>query len=391
MPAMDLPPPMEEPPVDLHDLTAVFAADGPFVTVHVESESTVEQAADRYAMTWKAVLQELGEKGVDDRTLAAIDAAKGAHDQGASRLVVATPADGTVRLAVSLASAPRRRVVDVAPLPHLLPLVDDVTAQVPHVVVLTDRTGADVSAYSTSGGAPDAEATVKGHAPDIRKVPVGGWSHLRYQHRAENGWESNAKEIVDKVVALAQQVGAETVVAVGDQREVGLVHKHLPQHLQDSFVEVPGGRSRDGSEALVRQRVADLLALRVARASLDLLEDYAQERGQGKRAVDGVEDVVEALRKAQVGTLLLTTDAAAYSTLFFGPEPLHLATRAADLAALGVDSPQEGPMIDVLLRAALGSGADVQRVPHELATAPNGGVGALLRYADSVGTAAGAQ
>jgi hypothetical protein len=377
--------------VDLHDLTAVFSADGPFVTVHVESESAVEQAADRYEMTWKAVLQELADKGVDERTQQALAAARGAHDQGASRLVVATPADGSVRLAVSLASAPRRRVVDVAPLPHLLPLVDDVTAQVPHVVVMTDRTGADVSAYVDSGDRAAAETTVKGHAPDIRKVPVGGWSHLRYQHRAENGWESNAKEIVDKVVELAQQVGAETIVAVGDQREVGLVHKHLPQHLQGSFVEVPGGRSQDGSDALVRQRIADVLALRVAKQSLDLLEDYAQERGQGKRAVDGVEDVVEALRKAQVGTLLLTTDAAAYSTLFFGPEPMHLATRAEDLTALGVDTPQEGPMIDVLIRAALGSGADVQRVPHELATAPQGGVGALLRYADSLGTAAAAQ
>ena len=377
--------------MDLHDLTTVLTAAGPFVTVHVESESAVEQTQDRYELTWKSVLQQLEQQGVDEATREAIGAAKGAHDEGASRLVVATPADHSVRLAVSLGSPPRRPVVDVAPLPHLLPLVDDVSAQVPHVVVLTDRSGADVSASFDSGHEAAVTATVRGHAPDIRKVPVGGWSHLRYQHRAENGWEANAREIVDTVVQLAQQVDAQAVIAVGDQREVDLVAKHLPQSLQDRFLRLPGGRGQDGSGPLVRQRVADALALQVAQESLTLLEDYAQERGQGKRAADGVEDVVEALRKAQVQTLLVTTDAAAYSTLFFGPEPTHLATRASDLTALGVDDPKEGPMIDVLIRAALGTAADVQLVPHELATAPAGGVGAVLRYADSLGTAAAQQ
>lgn len=377
--------------MDLHDLPDVLSAEGPFVTVLVESESAVEQSQDRYDLTWKAVLQQLADKGVDERTRAAIEAAKGRHDQGESRLVVATPQDGTVRLAVSLATRPRSQVVDVAPLPHLMPLVDDLTTQVPHVVVLTDRTGADVSAYFDSGTDAADEVTVKGHAPDIRKVSVGGWSQHRYQHRAEDGWIANAKEIVNKVVELVDEVQAQVVVVVGDQREVDQVVAHLPQRLHDRVVQLPGGRAADGSEQLLPGRIADALALRVAQSSLDLLDQYAQERGQGKRAVDGVEDVVEALRKAQVATLLVTTDAAAYSTLFFGPEPTHLATRAEDLTGLGVEHPQEGPMVDVLLRAALGTGADVQLVPHELATAPDGGVGAVLRYADSIGTAAAEQ
>ena len=374
--------------MDLHDLTTVLSADGPFVTVHVESESAVEQAQDKYELVWRDVLTQLAEQGVDERTRLAVAAAKGAHDEGASRLVVATPADGTVRLAVSLASPPRRPVVDVGPLPHLLPLVDDITTQVPHVVVIADRTGADVSASSATTGRPDEEVVVKGHAPDIRKVPVGGWSQHRYQQRAENGWQANAREIVATVVELADEVGAEVVLAVGDEREVTMVREHLPARLQDRLVVVEGGRGEDGSRALVQRRVADALSRHVAQQTLDLLEGYAQERGQGKRAADGVADVVEALRKAQVETLLLTTDAAAYSTLFFGPEPVQIGTTTDELAVLGVTDPQEGPMIDVLIRAALATGARVQLVPHELATAPRGGVGAVLRYADSVGTSA---
>ena len=371
--------------MDLHDLTDVLAVPGPFVTVHVDSESAVEQAQDKYALQWKNVLRELEEKGVDERTRSAMSAARGEHSQGASRLVVATPADGTVRLAVSLGTPPRRQVVDVSPLPHLLPLVDDVTTRVPHVLVLADHAGADVTAYYDADTVAK-EVTVKGHAPDIRKVPVGGWSHLRYQHRAENGWEANAKEVVQAVVQLAHDVHAELIVAAGEERQLVHVAANLPTELKGKYLEVPGGRSEDGSGSLVHQRVNDAVARHVAAQTLELLESYAQERGQHKRAVDGVNDVVAALRKAQVETLLVTTDAAAYSTLMFGPEPSQLATTAEELAALGVDDPQEGPMLDVLLRAALGTGAGVQVVPHELATAPQGGVGALLRYADALGT-----
>lgn len=371
--------------MDLHDLTAVLTTPGPFVTVHVETESAVPQAAAKYDLTWKDVLRELEDKGVDEPTRTALYEARGEHAEGASRLVVATTSDATVRLAVPLGSTPRRPVIDVSPLPHLLPLVDDVTTRVPHVVILADHAGADVSAYYDSEHVAK-QVTVKGQAPDIRKVPVGGWSQLRYQQRAENGWEANAREVVDAVVDLAQQVGAQLIVAAGEDRQLVLVEEHLPTHLKDSYVAVRGGRGQDGSEALVRRRVSDAVSLHVATGTLDLLEGYAQERGQHKRAVDGLADVVQALRKAQVQTLLVATDAPGYSTLLFGPEPTQLGTTAAELSALGVDDPQEGPMIDVLLRAALGTAADVQLVPHELPTAPRGGVGAVLRYADSITT-----
>lgn len=368
--------------MDLHDLTPVLTARGPFVTVHVDTDSADAQAASAYDRTWRAALQQLEGLGVDDATREALSAARGGHADGASRLVVATPSDATVRLAVSLASAARQPVVDLSPLPHLLPLVEDLTTRVPHVVVLADHAGADVTAYYDSSHIA-GEVTVQGQAPDIRKVPVGGWSQLRYQHRAENGWEANARGVVAAVAALADQVGAELIVAAGEDRQLVLVAEHLPERLRGMFLTVAGGRGQDGSEQLVRRRVADAVALHVATQTMDLLEDYAQERGQDKRGVDGLAPVVEALRKAQVQTLLVATDAPDYSSLFYGHEAGQLGTTEQELRDLGVEDPLEGPMVDVLLRAALGSGADVQLVPHEMGTAPQGGVGALLRYADA--------
>ncbi len=49
---------------------------------------------------------------------------------------------------------------------------------------------------------------------------------------------------------------------------------------------------------------------------------------------------------------------------------------------LQTDDVREGPLVDVLLRAAIGTGADARLVPAEMAEAPQQGVGALLRYAD---------
>jgi hypothetical protein len=368
--------------VQLRDLSDVLAAAGPFVTVHVGAESAVEQAADRYEMTWKSIAKRLEELDVPEPVREAVVAAKGEHAEGPARLVVASVPEARVLLSEPVSSRPATDVVDVASLPRLLPLVADLTTQVPHVVVHADRTGADVVAYYDTGKVTE-EVTVKGRTLHLRKVQGGGWAHLHYQHRAENQWRENAKEIRETTMQLAEQVGAELIVGVGDERELTYVKEGLAQPWDGLWIEVPGGRSQDGSEQLVEQRVRDAVSLHTAAEALTLLADYAQERGQDKRAADGLPDVVEALRKAQVQTLVLTTDADEHSTLWFGEDPTQLGTRREDVEALGATSPTEGPMVSVLLRAALATGADVQIVPHQSEQAPQSGVGALLRYADA--------
>lgn len=367
--------------MDLRDLTSLLSSDGPFVTVLVDAESAVEQAAEKYDLEWKNVVRQLEQMDVSPALRTAISQARGEHADGDARLVVGDMSTGTVELAVSLPHAPRRPFVETGPLPRLVPLLEDVTTTVPHVVVLADRTGADVSAYYDTGKVVD-EITVKGQTLHLRKVQGGGWSHLRYLHRAENGWATTAGEIVVAIEELATKVGAELIVAAGDQRELQLIAEHLPARLRPLLVEVAGGRGGDGSEPLVRQRIADAVSRHVAGSTLDLLGDYDQERGQHKRACDGVEDVVDALRKAQVQTLLITTGVEPGAQLWFGPEPTMLGTTRDEVVGLGAIKPKQGPLVEVLLRAAAATGADAQLVPHQSEQAPRGGVGALLRYSD---------
>ena len=373
--------------MQLHDLSPVLAAPGPFVTVLVGADSAVEQAADRYDLAWRSMLKQLEEQGIAAPVREAIAEARGEHADGAARLVVASVPQGRVVLSTAVKHRPPSDVLDVGPLPDVLPVVTDVTQQVPHVVVHADRTGADVEAYYDTGSLAD-EVTVKGRTLHLKKVAGGGWAHLHYQHRAENQWRENAKEISETAAGLAEAIGAELIIGVGDERELAYVKDGLGSPWQDRFVEVAGGRGHDGSEDLVRRRVSDAVHLHVAAESLQLLADYAQERGQAKRAVDGLSEVVEALRKAQVQTLVLTTDADTHSTLWFGEEPAQLGTSRAEVEALGATTVTEGPLVAVLLRAALATGADVQLVPHQSEQSPQSGLGALLRYADDSTTRA---
>jgi phosphoglycolate phosphatase-like HAD superfamily hydrolase len=367
--------------VQLRDLSPVLSASGPFVTVLVGAESAVEQAADRYEMAWKAMAQQLEQQGLPQPVREALLAARGEHADGEARLVVASIPDATVVLSEPVTTRPATDTFIVGALPDLLPLVTDVTTQVPHVVVHADHTGADVEAYLDAGKLAE-EVTVKGRTLHLRKVRGGGWAHHRYQHTAENQWRENAKEIRETAMDLAEHIGAELIIGVGDERELTFVKEGLAQPWDTRWVEIPGGRSRDGSEQLVPTRIRETVALHQATGTLDLLGEYAQERGQSKRACDGVPAVVDALRKAQVQTLLVTTAADQSAQLFFGEDPSQLGLTRDEVTALGATTVEQGPLVSVLLRAALATGADVQLVPHQSEQAPEGGVGAILRYAD---------
>lgn len=360
-------------------LTRLYAVEGPFVTIYLATPSDVPNAAQQHELRWQNLLRDLEERGVDRATREALTAAVGGHEPGGQRVLVA--AHGRVLLATSLPEQPAQEVtVSVSALPALLPLVESLSLRVPHLVVRVDRVGADIDAYA-GVEEPVESAEVKGDEWPIRKVGPGGWSQRRYQARAEESWERNAKEVAGTVAKVAADVGARLVVATGDVRALTLVADNLPEHVKPLWTTVEGGRSADGSEALVAARVLDKLGELARRDTLELLETFAEERGQGDRASDGAADTVAALRMAQVDTLLLTDQIDASRTAEFGPQPTQLGLTADDLHAMGVEHPQQAPLPDVLLRAALGTDAAVRLVPGDVDASPREGLGALLRFA----------
>ncbi|MGI8806396.1 MAG: hypothetical protein ACR2KK_00805 [Acidimicrobiales bacterium] len=91
-----------------------------------------------------------------------------------------------------------------------------------------------------------------------------------------------------------------------------------------------------------------------------VLQRFREENGRHDRAADGPARVIESLRAAMVDTLLVHDDEDDDRSAWFGPEPNHLGLNVADLEAMGVTQPQQARLVDVAVRAALGTGAAVR-------------------------------
>jgi phosphoglycolate phosphatase-like HAD superfamily hydrolase len=366
--------------MDARTLAKLYALEGPFVTVYLATPSDTEDAVQQLEVRWKNVVRDLTDAGVDSATIDAMSAVRGEHSRGNTRVLIA--AHGKVHLAISLAEPPAQELVTTGQLPRLVPLVDALNLQVPHVVVLADRTGADVLAYTAGPDPVEAESVQNDRFPS-RKVHAGGWSAKRYDQDVEETWEASARDVASLVERIAGDIDARLVIASGDERALQLLGQHLPTHLIDRFVEIGGGgRAADGSEDVIATEVLRVLSETVAADTVELLEKYAEERGQHDRAADGIDATIEALRKAQVETLILTDARDVEATAFFGPEAVHIARTPEELFDLGVEQPWQAPLDEILVRAALGTGAEVRFVGGGMEQSPTDGVGALLRYAN---------
>jgi hypothetical protein len=365
------------PAVAVHapDLAELVGAPGPFLTVYLATEAEIENAAQRNELRWKQLRDSLTAEGADEQLLSAVDAlVPDAHHDGRCLCVVAG-ASGALHVEHN-DELPKRDLGRWAPLPSLVPLLEWRQLGLPHVVVLIDREGADLFAFRREG--PDVHAESGGGADPLHKASAGGWSQKRYQQRAQNVWEQNADAVAADLVKLVDRVNARVVVVAGDVRAVQLLREALRPDVAELLVEVDGARAVDGSVDAVADDVVRAVATVAARDTVVLLEKFREEIGQGDRASDGVARTVEALARAQVEVLLLADDPDDDRTVWFGDQPAMIGLDEGEVRAMGADTAQQGRLADVLVRAALGTGAAVRVVPSS--GGPREGVGAILRW-----------
>jgi hypothetical protein len=357
------------------DLAKLVTSDGPFATVYLSTDPAVENAAQRAERAWKGIRRELEAAGAPSGALEGIGGLVAeAHLWGSALCAVAT-SDGLAHAEIGQ-QAPARDVGRWEPLPSLVPILEWRQATPPHVAVLVDRTGADLFAFRSH--APSLHREVQG-ADDshIRKSQPGGWSQRRFQQVAENLWEENAQEVAREVARLVEEVDARLVVAAGDVRAMGFLKEHLPQEVMDLLTTTDGARQPDGSDDQLVEEVERILAVAVAQDSTSILETFQQELGQGDRAVAGTADVLGALSRSQVDVLLVYDHLDDDRRAWFGPDPSQAAATEDTLRELGVE-PTEGRLVDVAVRAALGTGARIRVVPSESGI-PDG-LGGVLRW-----------
>ena len=364
--------------VNLNDqeVQAVLAAQGPFVSLYLHTEVTSEQAPRDMDLRWRGLRDKAEAAGAHETALSALDdVVDGAHARGRSLAAVAAP--GGVVLRRHLGGAVRDNVTFDG-LPHLVPLIEARQEHPTYVVVLADRQGAEI--YGVNAEGPTGEVTVEGEAgPHLTRTKAEG-SQRHYQQRAENLWESNATEVAEALTSAVNATGAQLVVVAGDVRAVSFMEEHLPDRVKQDLVEAGGGRGESLED--MQDQLDDVVAEWAARASESILATFKAERARAERAADGLDPTLEALRRSQVETLLLSPAAAGGRRAWFTrADPAQTAADKQALIDMGFDDLEEAAMIDALVRAAYGTGAAVRIIP-DLGPdqGPANGVGAILRF-----------
>ncbi len=372
----------------LHWLKPLLGRPGPFVTVLLDATPSEVAGESTIVERWRSVRRELERDGAPAAALDAISEHVVVPDgrRAPRGRVIVADADGVlVDRALRLSPARNRGVV--GPAPDIGPLVRAAEDSVDLLLVVVDRTGADLY---WSGGTDPVDASpevVEGGHDEVHKLREGPLGR-RGQTRAEDSWQRNAEVVAAAVDARVRERYPQLVVLTGDVRAVALVKDALGQQASEALVEVPGGGRGDGvHQAAFHAHLAEALdAFRVRRRS-EQVDRFREAQGRGEGAVTGIDDVVEVLRRGQVDELVVLADTLdsrlVERTLWVGPEPLQVATSLEDLTAIGVAEGEARRMSAdlALLRAVVGQDAGVTYAGEDDVELVDS-VGAVLRWAD---------
>ncbi len=345
---------------------------GPVATVALNAPSAVEDADARLSLRWRNCRRSLHEAGFPSAELEQLDEVVARLDHGEGPALALVHAAGHETFVEFLDAPIGRDLAVVDSLAHVGSVLENRQQSLPHLMVVADRVGADLIGFGA--GSEAVAAAVEGDTEHIHRGHPGGWSQRRFQQRAENQWESNAKECAEEVAVLARRLRARVVTIAGDVRAVGFLVEHLPSDVAELVVVLDGQSPDLIAEETVRA-VADL----VARDTRSILERFGEQHGKGRAAV-GPHATLDALSAGRVEALLVHDDPTDDRRARFRHADLWCTFDLAQDAPPGAgdDEPEDGRLIDVAIRSALLGDATVRFVPeHGL---PDGRLAALLRW-----------
>lgn len=356
----------------LHDL---IAHHGPFVTVSAEIGQPTEDARQQLDARWTTIRHRLENEGVGQGLIEEIG--RKLHERPSApgplrRTIVA--ADGEICFDdVQSGPIDAPEVVDVGPLPELSTWSSAAQRQVPFVLVVTDRVGADISFHAGLPGLEHEDVTVEGDDEYVTKVPDGDFAQKQFQQTAENTWRRNAEEVAETVRHGVREHRPEVVLIAGERRAMA----ELKEALDDLTVPVvtleEGGRAAGSSDEALDQAVRLVLDEFEAGHEHDVLDRLAQGLGQGTTAACGFDAVLQAFVRGQVDEVVMDLDTVRASTIDPARYP-------------GLPLPEEIagdlPADRVLIAAAVATDAQVTTVQRSALPpeAREEGVAAVLRW-----------
>jgi hypothetical protein len=368
--------------MQLSTLRPLYERPGPWASVYLDASRDTEDAVKAIELRWRAAREVLERAGCDAATLGALEASVATQRDQPGHGLALFASQGAVALRHPIDAPPRRPLARLAALPHVMPLVAQLGHQIPYLRVVVDHTGGDIEA--AGAGRLVRHYTVDGSADyPIRKVKAGGWSQSHHQRAADEAWRRNAGVLASAVAELADRYAAEVIVVAGVPQSRPMLIAQLPDRWRERVVEADVGARGAGADPAALDDVTIMaVAQRAAAREEDILDRYRTQQGHDAAAASGLAAVVAALQRGQVDTVLLVDDPSSSDELWIGPGPLELSFDRAELVAMGVTDPERVRADAALVRAIVGTDADLILVlPDELDL--EGGVAALLRYADA--------
>ncbi|MGW9026538.1 baeRF2 domain-containing protein [Streptomyces sp. NPDC055722] len=355
-------------------LQPLYAEPGPFASVYLDTSRNVDHPERAIALRWRRLRESLSRQGSDRALLNVLEEVVGADTEvpGVHGQAIFA-AHGTLVLDGELPRPPEHDTARYSTLPDAMPLVTQHIPEIPYMAVVVHYSGlptAETHGWVTleaETGTWPASTVTPGERLH-RRVAVATWhrTSLRLGHRLDE---------------RARRAHADAVVVGGDEWACNVLIRRLPHTLRDKVVRVGGRTPTDTGRALLEPQLDGVFRGRMAAHDRELVDIFIGRRALDGPMREGLAATVAALQRGQVAALLLNQPPGSSLRLWAGSQPTQLALTEAELMSFGVRAPREERADETLVRALVGTGAELVVVPESELRLYEG-VGALLRYTD---------
>ncbi|MGW3497314.1 baeRF2 domain-containing protein [Streptomyces sp. NPDC001020] len=358
-------------------LEPLYKQPGPFASVYLDTsrDSTVDDADAAVERRWRHLRDTLVAEGADQNSITAVADTVGSDTgvPGAHGQALFT-AHGRLALLDELPAPPARDMAHFGTLPDTMPLIVQHAPGIPYLAVHVHYRGR----HST-----DAPGTVRVDAEvgtwPLTKVTPGERLH---EEIPVTEWLRAAVRLGRTLQGHARRIGAEALVVAGDVWARGILVHRLPPSLRAAATTVKGAGDYRPGRALLERRLDALFTGRLAAHDRALLGAFLTQRARDGASAEGLAAAVSALQRGGVKALFLNGHPELSSfRLWVGPEPGQLALAERELRSYGVQDVRDERADAALVRALVGTGAELVVVPEQRLRLSEG-VGVLLRYAD---------
>ncbi|MFJ1791629.1 baeRF2 domain-containing protein [Kitasatospora griseola] len=361
-------------------LGPLYARQGPFACAYVDTSRDLDDPDRAIDLRRRHVETELAAQGADMTTTGAVVRMLGTDRTVPGRHGQAVfAAHGRLALTEELPHPPPHSTARFTMVPDAMPLAMQHAPDIPYVAAAVHRIAPPAGVRSEEAGLEvDVQA---GRWPTACVAPES-----RTRRRAPaHEWRQTATEVAEQLTELAERTGAEAIALSGDHWARNTLARELPKRLRERAIGIDSdGWDAQPERALLEDELDYLFRGRLSAHDQSGVDRFLACRARRSGAVEGLAATVTALRRGQAEAVLLNDPFNLDRPLWVGVAPKQVGLSRQELTSLGISSCWQEPAGAALIRAMVGTNAELIVVPHDELPLPDG-LGALLRYPDSAG------